>query len=285
MMTNQKEKADSFFIGWQEKAPIDYSNATKKFVLTIAIITIAVAGILVLGQKGFVNSVFELGQLTTVEGTLVVEPAPMIQIMEDGRKKSILLVGFGKMGPEMTIEKIKESTGTPIVGESIKLEGTLIYHEGKTVMELTKGVGSFKGLGGADVFTNDDSFEKDFGEVSLKGEILDPKCALGVMKPGYGKPHRSCAVRCISGGITPIFRITNREGKSNYCLLKGSDGGAINELVLPYVADQIRICGRLKQQDDWLVFYLDPQKELLRLQPYWVEGEVPMCSKDSLGSL
>ena len=29
-------------------------------------------------------------------------------------------------------------------------------------------------------------------------------CFLGVMKPGRSKPHRACAVRCISGGIPPF---------------------------------------------------------------------------------
>ena len=37
--------------------------------------------------------------------------------------------------------------------------------------------------------------------VTLKGEIIDPKCYLGAMKPGGGKTHKACAMRCIAGGI------------------------------------------------------------------------------------
>jgi hypothetical protein len=49
------------------------------------------------------------------------------------------------------------------------------------------------------------------------------------MKPGFGKPHRSCAVRCISGGVPPILRIKDEKGETNYLMLIGSDDQAINE--------------------------------------------------------
>ena len=101
-----------------------------------------------------------------------------------------------------------------------------------------------------------------------KGEILDPKCALGVMNPAEGKPHRSCAIRCISGGIPPLFRIKTKGGESNYILLKNKDGEAINQEVLPYVADQLLICGNLVQEADWLVLYIDPETEIQRISPY-----------------
>ena len=39
------------------------------------------------------------------------------------------------------------------------------------------------------------------GAVTLTGEIVDSKCFLGVMNPGNLKPHKACAIRCISGGI------------------------------------------------------------------------------------
>jgi hypothetical protein len=43
------------------------------------------------------------------------------------------------------------------------------------------------------------------------------------------------------------------------------------------VADQVLICGRLEQKDDWLVLYINPVKDILRLQPYWMDGEIPLC--------
>ena len=117
------------------------------------------------------------------------------------------------------------------------------------------------------------------GFQTLRGEIYDPKCAFGVMKPGYGKIHRSCAVRCISGGIPPVLKIENDNGQKNYVLLVDTMGSPINKAILPYVADQIQICGQLKRQDDWLVLYTNPTEQLARLHPYWAKGDLAMCAE------
>jgi len=47
--------------------------------------------------------------------------------------------------------------------------------------------------------------------------------------------------------------------------------------ILVFVADQVSICGRLEQNNDWLVLYTNPSNDILRLQPFWMEGEVPLC--------
>ena len=70
---------------------------------------------------------------------------------------------------------------------------------------------------------------KDLGITKIKGEIIDPKCYFGVMKPGEGKPHRDCAIRCILGGISPMLAVKNEKGEANYYLLASSDGGSINK--------------------------------------------------------
>ena len=45
------------------------------------------------------------------------------------------------------------------------------------------------------------------GEVTLVGEVVDPKCWLGDMKPGDGKAHAACARLCMEGGIPPMLRV------------------------------------------------------------------------------
>ena len=65
----------------------------------------------------------------------------------------------------------------------------------------------------------------DLGEHTLRGEIVDIKCYLGVMKPAHGKPHRSCAARCISGGIPPVLMVKDRDGDTNYLLLVSAEFG------------------------------------------------------------
>ena len=187
-----------------------------------------------------------------------------------------MLIGFGKHGAEKDIEAIEEIQERNLDGQTVKLRGTRIYYDGKAALELTEGTEAFVGVGTPLAMPS--PINQSMGDVRLFGEILDPKCALGVMKPGYGKPHRSCAVRCISGGIPPILKSQDQEGNTEYVLVLGTNGEKINDQVLPFVADQIRICGRLEQVDDWLVLYTEGAESILRLQPYWMEGEIPMCS-------
>jgi hypothetical protein len=59
------------------------------------------------------------------------------------------------------------------------------------------------------------------GEFDLVGEIVDRKCYLGNMNPGNGKVHRDCAVRCLSGGILPVFATNDFNGSPAVLLLTG----------------------------------------------------------------
>ena len=85
------------------------------------------------------------------------------------------------------------------------------------------------------------------GEFAIAGEIIDGKCYPGIMKPGRTKTHRACAIRCISGGVPPVFRAENKSGQSLYFLLADLDGQAVNDRILNMVADPIQITGEVLQ--------------------------------------
>jgi hypothetical protein len=78
------------------------------------------------------------------------------------------------------------------------------------------------------------------------------------MIPGDSKPHRACAVRCISGGSPPLFVV--REGSSHvFSTLLVSEGGeAVNADVLDFVAEPVEITGRLEREGDTLVLWANP---------------------------
>lgn len=272
-------KPEEFYIGWQQKAPGSFARTVRRFVLTVGVVTTLAAIALVITQQGFVDSVFELGKITEVEGILVKHPVPMLKVakgFQNGqRPQSVLLIGFGKHGAEKDIELMETAQGKELDGQTVKLRGTRIYYDGKAALELTEGTAAFVGFGQSSYVPP--GLRQSLGDVRLLGEILDPKCALGVMKPGYGKPHRSCAVRCLAGGIPPVLRVRNKEGESRYVLVLGLEGQQINDQLLPFVADQIRICGELEQTDDWLVLRTRGAKDILRLQPHWMKGEIPLC--------
>jgi hypothetical protein len=89
------------------------------------------------------------------------------------------------------------------------------------------------------------------GRHTLRGEIVDAKCWLGVMKPGAGKSHRACASLCIRGGIPPLF-VARRGDVVRQMLLVGADGREVNLEVLDYVAEGVEIEGEvLRTGDQW----------------------------------
>jgi len=80
------------------------------------------------------------------------------------------------------------------------------------------------------------------------------------MKPGEGKVHRDCAIRCILGGIPPVLHVQNEKGESNYYLIVGPNGEKINEAVQDIVAEPVSIESRVVQQDDWVILYTGKEK-------------------------
>ncbi|MEO1368549.1 MAG: hypothetical protein AAFX50_15350, partial [Acidobacteriota bacterium] len=99
---------------------------------------------------------------------------------------------------------------------------------------------------------------RSLGEVTLDGEIVDSKCHLGVMKPGETKPHRACATLCIRGGIPPILLLRSGELPVAHLLLVGADGEPINDQVLDYVAEPVRIRGELVRTGDLYMLRISP---------------------------
>jgi len=268
-----ENRTDDFYIGWQEKAAAAYAKKVRRFVLIVGLVIVAVATLFVLNQRGFADSVFEFGQLTEVEGLLIDEPVPMLKIQtDDGSFQTILLVGFGKIGALPTLQAIADEQGEPLSGKVVKLAGTRIYDDAKFALELTEGAAAFKGFGTANIPLPQRSVVE---ENTFQGEISDPKCLLGVMKPGEGKPHRSCAARCIAGGIPPVFKTNSTPPQ--YLLLTDATGNPINDRVAPFIGQSVQICGQLVRQDDWLILQADFKQGIEPLSPAWLYGDVPMC--------
>ena len=78
------------------------------------------------------------------------------------------------------------------------------------------------------------------------------------MKPCRTMSLRACAIRCISGGVPPVFRAENSSGQSLYFLLSDLDGNAVNDQVLSMVADPIQITGEVMQYGDSFILKADP---------------------------
>ena len=79
------------------------------------------------------------------------------------------------------------------------------------------------------------------------------------MKPGNLKPHRACAVRCISGGVPPVLLTRDPEGYASYYVLASAEGEAVHADVLDLVAEPVQITGRVALRDGLRYLYADPE--------------------------
>lgn len=259
------QKRDDFYIGWKPQAPASISKHTKRVLLVLFPAVLVLGFLLAANQKKFSSATFEFGSLTRITGIYMNKPVPSVRVA-NGKNLwntpsyiTIPLVGFGKHGAGGIIESIQKEKKIDFTNREITLKGTLLYNDGKLLMQID---GNDTPLVATGNTRNDISItdEKELGVVHVKGEIVDPKCFFGVMKPGEGKVHKDCAIRCILGGISPVLKVQNEKGAMNYYLLAGTGGVNINEGVKDFVAEPVEIEATAVQQGDWIVLYTNKEK-------------------------
>lgn len=208
--------------------------------------------VIVAFETPFNNHQFELGTIREFQGVYFDSPKPLVKLnaadVPEGYDPEALLVGYGKFGAESTMARVIEKTG-PLQGREIRLRGTLLYGDEKIIIELTEGEASVVGEASNHMHPVQMTRAKP---TVLKGEIIDPKCWFGAMKPGEGKVHKSCAIRCISGGIPPVLKVEQNK-MYIYYLLEGIDNEPLNETILEFVAEPVEISGNTYYQNGWNV--------------------------------
>ncbi len=250
-------KKDDFYIGYLPKAPQSL-KARLRIVVTILFVGLIVLSFFTgTNQFAFDKTSFDYGQFTTLKGSVTLDPVPRLILNKGDDTKnrqvlqSILLVNFGKSGVHVMFESLQHKLEKPLESYEFELQGTLIYGEGKTVFELTEeseSIISYQ-LRSDEIPTET---KISFGEVELRGEILDAKCYFGVMKPGYGKVHRSCAIRCISGGIAPVLMARDKDGNKQYILVTDNNGSFTSNRS-NLIGKNVVLVGKLSQLGDWLL--------------------------------
>lgn len=255
-----KEK-EEFFVPYIEGSLGRRTQKTiKRFALLAVLVIAASAIIFSIAQKPFKNSTFELTTETKIVGVYHENPYPMLRVqMNDGSFKNVVLLGFGKSSANPYLEKIMQED-PDLEGKKLSIEGNLIYYNGKTLIQITDEEK-------VKLIKTDATFlllPQELTTMTFQGEIIDPKCYFGVMKPGKGKIHRSCAVRCIAGGIPPVFATTDENNVAKYFLLTDLDGNPINDKILPHVGKPADITGMVEKMEDWYLLKIDPKniKEL-----------------------
>lgn len=271
---SKEEEKDDFYVGYLDKAPKSISKLNKKFVWALVAAIILITALLSVGQRGFVNSTFELGNISELSGKVYLTPKPFLKvktgkdIFGNPTYKDVLLIGYGKNGATTALELMSTQLNNETIDSyEVTLAGTLVYYDGITLFELTKGV---KSLLNHKKITRTSEWPsntpKRIGNIEVEGQIVDSKCYFGVMKPGHSKPHRSCAIRCISGGIPPFMAAKNTDGILEYYILLGENGEPINNEVLDYVADPVKITGSSLKAGEWNLLYINPEIDIERIK-------------------
>ena len=256
---------DPFYVGY---LPIPRRFAFFSMVLTPVLIGLAVISAVIIAgsqQRDPGTGIWDLSQPIEIIGFADMAPYPVLRVERfDGglqpTQETVFVVSEGKIGAADRI--------APLQGKEVKATGFLIERDGMRMLELVGGLDAVQEI--PDVRAQPPAtmplVEKaSLGSFTLKGQIIDSKCYLGVMKPGEGKPHKSCATMCIIGGIPPMFMTQNAQGERMVYLVTDADGKtAVKQGVTEYIADWIEVTGEIETHGDVAIFKID-SKTIRRL--------------------
>ncbi len=255
-----------FFVGWLGVLPQSYKPVIRKFVPSFFLVGLLAITLISFNSKKIRMSSYNYDQVAEYQGELRASPFPMLRTLqrdEYGNPQVVLypLVKEGKHGVDADLARLfKGRESQSVAGATIK--GRIISRDGQVAMELA---------GVDDNIILSDEMPAipllDFtvrNDTILTGQIIDPKCYLGVMNPGEGKPHRECAINCIRGGIPPAF-ITEDSPEKKYYILVGEEGQKINQHVLFAVGEPVQLSGKVLKIDNWNMVYLNPAGGIVRL--------------------
>jgi len=183
-----------FYVGYRSRAPEALARFLRPRILALSIGAGALIGLLLVAQRPPDAATFDFGAPTTLEGVIRETPYPTLALAADEGTPivAVLLGRFGKLG-------VADRVGG-LGGKHVRLKGELAYRDALTHVEIDPESIEIVAPG-----TSPEAATQPLGELQLRGEIVDTKCWAGVMNPGRGKVHRSCAARCLAGGIAPAL--------------------------------------------------------------------------------
>jgi hypothetical protein len=250
---SDKTSQDEFFVGWLQ-TPQSYVRFLKPIAIALLLLGVVAAATLAFFQRDPGTGQWNDDQMVTLRGVAFTKPYAMLRV--PGEKpgeppRTYLLVEDGKFGALPRVAKFVQNKPE---GLAVEVKGTVLHREDRWMLALEEGDAGVRVLSEAEAGDLPNlgwSAPKVLAEsITLRGEIIDPKCYLGAMKPGGGKTHKACAMRCIAGGIPPMLVTRDAEKREKMYLLVTSGWGVANDAVFPFVGDRVELHGRLEQQDD-----------------------------------
>ncbi|MEM8981384.1 MAG: hypothetical protein AAGC71_00055 [Pseudomonadota bacterium] len=220
---------DDFYVGYLPTPP----RLVRWYSVLVPLLIAAAGGFgfwLAGSQQAVGEGAWAFGDTSTIEGTLNARPYPHV-VTPSG--DSVLLVREGKRGVDAWAEALD--------GQSVQVSGFAIERGTWRMLEIASADAMV--ATSTIVAPQSEPLTRHFGENTLRGEIVDSKCFLGVMKPGNGLVHRACAELCVRGGMPPMLIAESASGERAGYLLVTPDGGSAKTLVAGKVGVPITVSG------------------------------------------
>lgn len=251
MPHDESQFSDEFYVGYLPMPPRLARTLRRSLILACLLLLVVSGGIAITMRSAGAGN-WDLDHVSTIEGTLLTEPYVMIVPAETDAHHSnaIVVVEEGKLGPRKSILNL--------ANKRVRLKGHLLVRDKQRVFELLADGEAITLISNADEGSPASAHS---ALVTLVGELIDPKCFTGAMKPGDQKTHKSCAVLCLRGGIPPMFVMWNEAGAITTLLLTDEDGkpliGERLEQIIPFVGDLIEAQGTIVRTNGGVVFRMN----------------------------
>jgi len=242
---------DDFYIGYEGPMPRPSARAVTTYVVMACAAALLASLVVLAAQRPFAAARFEWGEPYPHRGRVVADPYP--SLVDPGSGRRTWLVAPGKFGADDLVAGAHERV--------VELAGSLIERGPVRMLEVVPSSVTPRSVqqppGPPSPSPAAPPGTESLGQVTLRGEVVDSKCFLGVMNPGEGAVHRDCAVRCLSGGIPPMLLVRHASGRQQLIALVSPIRTPIGRRLLDVAGRAVEVTGELEARHGTLFLLAD----------------------------
>lgn len=249
-----KEKGEPLYIGWSTDTPRTFKKTAKWSALIFFILLTLSAGLMPHILQPLKNSTYSISTSESYKGTFIKYPVPLLRVNESGKIVDYPLVATFKFSALSQTDVWENGNQQSLDQAVIELSAHRIQLDHHVMLQLDdpeNNISMIREKSSLPIIV-----PKNQSSKTLKGEIIDPKCYFGAMNPGEGKLHKSCAIRCLSGGI-PAMIIAEEFGIKTPYFILDQNGKMINDDLLKYAAETVQLNGMAYTMNNWKYIELD----------------------------